>query len=157
MQEAPIAKTNVEKFDRMMRKVDPEWPGIKGEGFREYIDNLKGGIIKSYMADRMALVSGRIRAFQALQPYVTPCRSQPLSMRHATLPAWRFHNTLPVRDCWKQWTGYPKGVAGQHMGQLASLLPFDVAAPTIAKGLGRVNAANFAAGQRGCHYPTLPS
>ena len=149
VQEAPIAKTNVEKFDRMMRKVDPEWPGIKGEGFREYIDNLKGGMkIKSYMADRMALGEWQDKGFPSVAA-IRHAMSEP-----ALINAPRYTSGMAI----SQYTpgqglletshpSYPKGVAGQHMGQLASLLPFDVAAPTIAKGLGRVNAANFAAGK----------
>jgi hypothetical protein len=40
------------------------------------------------------------------------------------------------------------GVAGQHIGQLASLRPFEDFAPTIAQGLAAKNAANLAAGKK---------
>jgi hypothetical protein len=43
---------------------------------------------------------------------------------------------------------YSKGVAGQHMGQLASLLPFDVAGPSITEGLAKLNAENLASGKK---------
>ena len=149
VQEAPIAKTNVEKFDRMMRKVDKDWPGIKDKDFRDYIENLEGGMkLKSYMANRMALGEWREKGFPSVAA-VRHAMSEP-----ALISAPRYTTGMAI----SQYTpgkglletshpSYSKGVAGQHMGQLASLLPFDVAAPDISKGLAKVNAANFAAGK----------
>jgi len=42
---------------------------------------------------------------------------------------------------------YSKGVAGTSLGQWPDLVPFDVAAPTIAEGLAKKNAENLAAGK----------
>lgn len=149
VRDAPIAKTNVEKFDRMMRKADSDWPGIKDDDFREYINNLQGGMkIKAYMADRMALGAWQDKGFPSVAA-VRHAMSEP-----ALIDAPRNTTGMAI----SQYTpgqglletshpSYSKGVAGQYMGQLASLLPFDVAAPTISRGLARVNAQNLAAGK----------
>lgn len=160
VQKAKITKDDADAFDAMMRasapvkksveRGQPNWVGIQDPGFQKYISDLKGGMrVKSHMADRMALAEWQDKGF----PDVAAIRhavsepaliDQPRNTVGMTISRYIPGQGLLAADH----PSYPKAVAGQHMGQLASLIPFEAAGPSIAEGLARVNAANKAAGKK---------
>jgi len=150
VQTAKITKKDANAFDDMMRESVPNWVGIKDNKFQDYISGLKGGMTtKALMADRMALAEWQAKGFPDVAA-VRHAASEPALIeapRNTTgmaisryIPGQGLLNTTHP--------SYPKGVAGQYIGQLASLVPFEDAAPSIAKGIAELNARNMAAGKK---------
>ena len=149
VQMAKITKNDAKAFNTMMKEQVPDWVSFNKEKFPDYIANLEGGMkTKALMANRMALAEWQNKGF----PNVAAIRhamSEPglIDMPRNTtgMAISRYTPGQGLLDTTHP--SYRYGVAGQHMGQLAELLPFDVAATDIAKGLAEVNARNFAAGK----------
>ena len=162
VQKAPIMKEDAAKFDEVMQAyilskrgkkpseaMVQDWVGIQDPRFQDYINNLRGGMsIKAKMADRMSLAEWQSKGF----PNVAAVRhamsepglwDYPTDTAGMTISRYEPGKGLLTADH----PSYPKAVAGRHMGQLASLVPFNEFAPTIAEGLARANAANKAAGK----------
>lgn len=152
IQTAKITRKDAKAFDEVMRETVPDWVGIKSRGdrFPDYISNLESGMkIKARMADRAALAEWQAKGFPdvaAIRHAVSepglidvPRNTTGMTIARYTPGQGLLQTTHP---------SYPKGVAGQYMGQLASLVPFEAAAPSIAEGLARVNAANKAMGKK---------
>ena len=150
VQTAKITTKDAKAFDEAMREQVPNWVGIKDKNFRDYINTLQGGMTtKALMANRMALANWQAKGFPDVAA-VRHAASEPalIDMPRNTvgMTISRYipgQGLLPTTH-----PSYPKGVAGQHIGQFASLVPFEAAAPSIAEGLARVNAANKALGKK---------
>jgi hypothetical protein len=150
VQTAKITRKDATAFDNLMREDVPDWVGIKNKRFQDYINNLQGGMVtKALMADRMSQTRWQNKGF----PDVAAIRhaasepaliDQPRNTSGMTIARYTpGQGLLPTSH-----PSYPQGVAGQHMGQLASLLPFEKAAPDIAEALAAYNARNMALGKR---------
>ena len=147
---APIKRDDVKAFNDLMRQDVPDWVSIKSPKFDQYINSLEGGMtIKALMAKRMAMERWQSKGFPNVAA-VRHAMSEP-----ALIDQPRYTTGMAI----SQYTpgkgllesghpSYSKGVAGEHMGQLASLLPFEVAYRDIAKGLAARNAENLAAGKK---------
>jgi hypothetical protein len=147
---AKIKRDDVAAFNDLMRAQVPDWVSIKSPKFADYISRLEGGMkVKALMADRMALAEWQKKGFPDVAA-VRHAMSEP-----ALIDAPRFTTGMTIAR-YEPGKGlletshpsYSKGVAGHQMGQLASLAPFEDAAPTIAQGLAEVNARNLAAGKK---------
>lgn len=155
VQRAPIASDDAAAFNEMMRKRVPGWVDIDSPSFQDYISNLQGGMTtKSLMANRMALsqwqekgfpdVAGVRHAMSDLSLINLPRNTTGMAISRYTPGQGLLENTHP---------SYGKSTAGEYMGQLASLLPFDVAASDIAKPLAVKNAENLAQGAKNMISP----
>jgi hypothetical protein len=150
VQTAKITKKDAKAFDDVMREQVPDWVGIKNKKFPDYINNLQGGMTtKALMADRMALAQWQEKGFPDVAA-IRHATSEPALIdmpRNTTgMAISRYIPGQGLLDTTHP--SYPKGVAGQYMGQLASLVPFDAAAPSIAEGLAAYNARNKALGKK---------
>ena len=152
---AKITKKDAKAFDAVMREQVPDWVGIHDPNFHFYINNLQGGMTtKALMADRMGLREWQAKGFPDMA-----------AIRHATTEP----NLIDVpRNTWgmsiseyvpgkglidTEHPSFSKGVAGNWMGQLARLAPYELGMPSAAEGLARVNAANKAAGKKTAIQP----
>ncbi len=150
VQTAKITKKDAKAFDEVMRENVPDWVSIKNKRFQDYINNLQGGMTtKALMADRMALAQWQAKGFPDVAA-VRHAMSEPTLIdqpRNTTgMAISRYIPGQGLLDV--DHPSYPKAVAGQHMGQLASLVPFEKAAPSIAEGLAAYNAKNAVLGKR---------
>jgi len=154
-QMAKIKKDDAAAFNEMMRKSVPGWTDIESGQFPDYIRNLQGGMTtKALMADRMALARWQAKGF----PDVAAIRHAMTVPELIGLPrdttGMAISRYTPGQGLLESpHPSYSKGVAGEYMGQLASLIPFEVAAPDIAKGLAAKNAANLATGKTQPIFP----
>ncbi len=155
VQTAKIKRDDVTAFNDMMREHVPDWVSIKSKNFPDYINNLKGGMTtKALMADRMALAEWQAKGFPDVAA-VRHATSEPalieLPRNTAGMAISRYMPGQGLLETTHP--SYPKGVAGQYMGQLAELVPFEAAAPDIAQGLAQYNAANKALGKKVASTP----
>jgi hypothetical protein len=155
LQGAKITNKDVKAFDTLMRESVPDWVSIKNPKFPEYLNTLQGGMTtKALLANRGALAEWQAKGFPdvaairhaASEPALidVPRNTTGMAISQYTPGQGLLQTTHP---------SYPKGVAGQHMGQLASLVPFEVAAPSIAEALAKYNAANKALGKKVASTP----
>jgi hypothetical protein len=155
MQTAKVTTKDAKAFDEVMRESVPNWVGVKSNKFRDYINDLQGGMTtKALMANRMALAEWQAKGFPDVAA-VRHAASEPalidMPRNTAGMAISKYipgQGLLPTTH-----PSYPKGVAGQHMGQLASLIPFEAAAPSIAEKLAAYNAANKALGKKVASTP----
>ncbi len=126
------------------------WLNTTDPGFQDYINTMQGGMkIKALMADRMALAEWQAKGFPdvgALRHAVSEPALIEQPRNTAGMAISRYIPGQGLLDTTHP--SYPKGVAGQHMGQLASLIPFEEGAYDIAGPLAEKNAANFAMGKK---------
>jgi hypothetical protein len=163
VQTAPIKADDLTAFNDMMRarvaameakKKNPAdrkvWMDTTDPGFADYISSMKGGMtLKAAMADRMGLAEWQKKGFPDVAAVRHAVSEPALIEAPRNSVGMTFARYIPGQGLLKtDHPSYPHGVAGQHMGQLASLIPFEKAAPTIVEGLARVNAANRAMGKK---------
>ena len=162
IQMAPIKRDDATEFNQIMqawveanrgkasKEAFPDWTSIRSKDFRDSIANLEGGMRrKSAMAKLAGAAEWQGKGFPevgAIRHAMTepgliglPRNTVGMTISQYTPGQGLLKTTHPT---------YKAGVAGQQMGQLASLMPFDVFAPTIAKGLAAKNAENLAAGKK---------
>jgi len=150
LQTAKITTKDAKAFDEVMRENVPNWVGVKSDKFRDYINDLKGGMTtKALMANRMALAEWQAKGFPDVAAVRHAASEPALIEMPRNTTGMAISKYIPGQGLLETThPSYSKGVAGQHMGQLASLIPFEAAAPSIAEGLARVNAANKALGKK---------
>ena len=160
---APVAKVDMEEFNATMRAAVEEmekkkknpalrkvWKDTTEPDFEDYIDNMQGGMkVKSLMAKVMEQKKWQDKGFPnvaAVRHAVSEPNLIDLPTDTAGMTVSRYTPGKGLIDT--SHPDYPKGVAGEHMGQLATLAPFNVFAPSISEGLAVKNAANKAAGKK---------
>ena len=172
MNKAPIAKADADAFNDMMRKKltvyekdgttikkAPNWVNIEDPGFPEFIRNLKGGMTtKALMAERMALAEWQGKGFPdvaAIRHAMTdpglidvPRNTWGMNISRYTPGQGLLETTHP---------SYSKGVAGQHMGQLAKLAPYELGMPDAAAGIAEANRINKELGKKSVIQPAFHS
>jgi hypothetical protein len=147
---AKISKADAKAFDAMMRETVPDWVSVKSPKFQDYIRDLKGGMTtKARMADRMALAEWQGKGF----PDVAAVRHAMTEPGLVDVPrnTWgmAISRYTPGQGLLEtSHPSYSKGVAGDFMGQLASLSSYELGMPGAAKGIAEVNARNKAAGKK---------
>jgi len=163
VQQAPITKADHDAFNAMMRekltvyekdgktiKKAPNWVNTDDPKFEEFIRTLQGGMTtKALMADRMALAQWQAKGFPdvaAVRHAMTEPGLIGLPRNTGGMAISRYEPGKGLLE--SPHPSYSKGVAGQHMGQLAELLPFETFAPSITEGLAVVNARNKALGKK---------
>jgi len=166
VKQAPITTKDATAFNVMMREQVPGWMSIKNKDFDKYFSNLDMGS-KSDAAKAMAKAEWQKKGF----PNVAGIRHAMSDVGLVDLPSNTIGATISRYTPGKglldtTHADYPKGIAAEHMGQLATMVPHEVGAPAIAKALAQRNAENFARGKetvltptRHGNYPTkgLPS
>jgi len=163
VQTAPVKADDLKAFNDDMRarvaameakKKNPAdrkaWMDTTDPGFADYISSMKGGMtLKALMAERMGLAQWQAKGFPDVAAVRHAVSEPALIEAPRNSVGMTFARYIPGQGLLKtDHPSYPHGVAGQHMGQLASLLPFGKAAPSIAEGLARVNAENMAMGKK---------
>ena len=155
VRKAPIKRGDVKAFNDMMREQVPDWVNIKSKKFPDYIRELEGGMTtKALMADRMALREWQDKGFPDVAA-VRHAMTEP-SLIDAPRNTWgmAISRYEPGKGLLKTThPSYSKGVAGQWMGQLAQLAPYEFGMPAAAEGLARHNAALKTAGRKNAVQP----
>jgi hypothetical protein len=162
VQRAPITKEHAAEFDAVMqayrdsirgkrtKEQVPDWTSINSPHFQDYIANLAGGMTtKTKMAETMAQKYWQDKGFPNIAAIRQAVSEQGLEGLPTDTFGMAISKYIPGQGLIDTThPSYSKGVAAQHMGQLASLVPFHVVAPTIAAGLAEKNAANKALGKK---------
>jgi hypothetical protein len=150
VQQAPIKRADATVFNELMRKEVPDWVSINSPKFQDYINNLKGGMTtKSLMAEKMALREWQNKGFPDVAAVRHAMSDPSLIDVPRNTSGMAISQYIPGQGLLDtSHLSYPKGVAGQHLGQWAHLAPFDVVYPDIAKPLAEYNAALKAAGKK---------
>jgi len=161
VQQAPIKRADAKAFNELMqshieatrgkrtKEEVPDWVSINSPKFQEYISNLQGGMkTKAYMAEKMGLADWQKRGMPdvaAVRHAMTVPELIDVPRNTSGMAISRYIPGQGLLDTAHR--SYSKGVAGTSLGQWPDLVPFDVAAPTIAEGLAKKNAENLAAGK----------
>jgi hypothetical protein len=147
---AKIKRDDVTAFNNLMRAGVPDWVSIKSPKFEDYINSLQGGMTtKSDMAKLMATAEWQGKGFPDVASIRHATSEPALIEQPRNTVGMAISRYIPGQGLLQTThPSYPKGVAGQYMGQLAELVPFEAAAPDIAKGLEAYNAANKAMGKK---------
>ena len=162
VQDAPITRKDAKSFNEAMQAFQeekrgkrskdevPDWLSINSPRFPDYISGMRGGMTtKAMMAEKMAQTGWQDKGFPNVAA-VRHAMSEPGLWNYPTdtfgMAISRYTPGQGLLDTTHP--SYAKGVAGQHMGQLASLVPFKEGAYDIAGPLAEKNAANFAMGKK---------